>query len=94
MKVKVCFEEHVEDAVLGFRAVNGGEKQHIVGLGGNCLLCIYSLSWVLDKTNKLSRCLWLCDNIFILLCIMKYQSIKNTFGFGSICKIIVFNFGK
>ena len=44
MKVKVCFEEHVEDAVLGFRAVNGGEKQHTEGLGGNCLFCIFSLS--------------------------------------------------
>ena len=42
MKVKVCFEKHVEDAVLGFRAVNAGEKQHMVGLGGNCLF-VFSL---------------------------------------------------
>ena len=42
MKVKVCFEEQVEDVVLGFRAVNGGEKQHMMGLGGNCLF-VFSL---------------------------------------------------
>ena len=42
MKVKVCFQEHVEDAVLDFRAVDGGEKQHMVGLGGNCLF-VFSL---------------------------------------------------
>ena len=43
MKVKVCFQEHVEGAVLDFRAVDGGEKQHIVGLGGNCLLYFLSV---------------------------------------------------
>ena len=43
MKVKVCFQEHVEDAVLDFRAVDGGEKQHNVGLGDTVFLYFLSV---------------------------------------------------
>ena len=50
MKVKVCFEKHVEDVVLGFRAVNGGEKQHMVCWEETAFL--YFLSVMGNGQNK------------------------------------------